>query len=420
MKHELLSMAGRNLSRHKRRTVVTAIALAVGVGLYIAMNSLMTGFTNLADQNMKDYETGSAGFFAHGYWDEREQYPLDKLIEQPQQLIAAMDEQNIPAAPRTTFRGELIVHYDPFPEDGSLPMGFTAIDPERDGQVFELRDNIRAGRWLESGEEVIIGGWLAERLGAQVGYTVSVTARTRDGFRQLMDLEIVGIYQTSNPMTDRHTVFVPLDLAEDYLEMQGAVTAIYTLLPEQIPGTADLQPLQDIYASSGMQNEVELLGFTDMTAEFLEIEEMKDQSTAIIMFLLAIIAVVGISNTMLMSVLERQKEIGMMRSIGFRNGEIRRIFMYEAAGIGIIGATAGLVLGSSLVLLLTNYGIDYGELMESTDLTAFRFEGVLYGVWDVPAMFSVALFAIVTAAVVAALPTRQILRKSITACLRQS
>ncbi|MFW5801968.1 MAG: FtsX-like permease family protein, partial [Spirochaeta sp.] len=142
--------------------------------------------------------------------------------------------------------------------------------------------------------------------------------------------------------------------------------------------------------------------------------------TGIMMMLLGIIAIVGISNTMLMSVLERQKEIGMLRSMGMRNREIRSIFMFEAGGIGIIGAAGGLLLGSGLVWLLTNHGIDYGAILEDVDLSAFRFEGVLYGVWDFGSMVTVALFAIVVAAVVAMLPTRRILKKSITECLRQS
>ncbi len=415
-----IGLAAKNLTRHRRRTIITAVAMAVGIALYISMNSLLTGFTSETDRNLQEFELGSAAYFAQGYWEEREQFPLDILIEDPQPLLERLSDADIPAAPHTAFRGELIVHYDPFPEDGSITMAFTAVDPQLDPDVFRLEESITDGRFLQGGEEIIIGRWLADRLGAEVGYPVSVTTRTRDGFRQLMDLEIVGIYQTSNPQTDRHTAYVPMHIADEFLEMRGAVTSIYTLLPEQIPGTADLQPLRDILASSGQSDSVELLGFNDMTTEFAEVEQIQDQYTGIMMMLLGIIAIVGISNTILMSVLERQKEIGMLRSMGMRNREIRSIFMFEAGGIGIIGAAGGLLLGSGLVWLLTNHGIDYGAILEDVDLSAFRFEGVLYGVWDFGSMVTVALFAIVVAAVVAMLPTRRILKKSITECLRQS
>ena len=419
MKHLLLRMALKNLSRHRRRTVVTAVALAVGVALYIAMESIMGGFVGQADRNLQEFELGSAGFFREGYWEVRERFPLDQVIEHPGRLLDRLERAGIAAAPRTAFRGELIVHYDPFPEDGSLPVAFTAVDPARDPDVFRLDESVYAGRFLERSEEIVMGRWLAERLGAEIGYVVTVTTRTRDGFRQLMDLEIVGFYETSNPQTDRHTVYVPLDLADDYLDMRGAVTSIFVSLPEQRPGTADIGPLERVLAQSDL-DDVELRSFADMTLEFAEMHEMQSQYTGIIMALFAIIAIVGISNTMLMSVLERQKEIGMLRSMGMRDREIRRVFVFEAAGIGTVGALLGLVLGSGLVWLLTTYGIDYGRLMEGVDLSRYRFEGVLYGVWDLQSMVTVAVFAIIVAGVVATVPLRRILRRSITECLRQS
>ena len=419
MKHLLLRMALKNLSRHRRRTVVTAVALAVGVALYIAMESIMGGFVGQADRNLQEFELGSAGFFAQGYWDDRERFPLDRLIERPDVLLDRLDQAGIPAAPRTAFRGELIVHYDPFPEDGSLPIAFSAVDPDRDADVFRLQESVYTGRFLERGEEIVMGRWLAERLGAEIGYVVTVTTRTRDGFRQLMDVEIVGFYETSNPQVDRHTVYVPIDLTDDYLDMRGAVTSIFVSVPERRPGTADVGPLERVLAQSDL-DDVELRSFADMTLEFAEVQEMQDQYTGIIMVLFGIIAIVGISNTMLMSVLERQKEIGMLRSMGMRDREIRRVFVFEAAGIGTIGALVGLILGSGLVWLLTTYGIDYGRLMEGVDLSTYRFEGVLYGVWDPQSMVTVAVFAIIVAGVVALVPIRRTLRRSITECLRQS
>lgn len=425
MNRLFISMAFKNLTRHRRRTIITAVALAIGVSMYIGLESIMGGFTGEADIKMQDYEFGSAAFFAQDYWEVRDEYPLDMLIENPRALLQELDAADIPAAPRTPFRGELVIHYDPFPEDGSIATAFTAIDPQRDPAVFDLHEDIYAGRFLEGGEELIIGRWLAEQLGAEVGYTVSVETRTRDGFRQLLDLEIVGLYETYNPQVDRNTVYVPLDLANEYLEMRGAVIGIYTRLPESIPGTADLTPLRDILASAGNaatsdNTSLELLSFRDMTTELTEVAEMSDAYTGIVMLLLAIIAIVGISNTMLMSVLERQQEIGMLRSMGFRPREIRRVFMLEAAGIGLIGAAGGIILGIVYVWLLTSFGIDYSAFMQDIDMSMYRFEGVLYGVWDPASMAAVAVFAVVVTGLAGLLPTRRILRKSITACLRQS
>lgn len=423
-----IALAFKNLTRHKRRTVITALAMAVGIAVYTSMDSILVGFISEIDRNLVEFEIGNAAVTAPGYWDERHRYLLDRVVEDPETILGKLSDAGIPAAPRITFRGDLIVHYDPFPEDGSVPMVFAGVDPERDPQVFRLREAIVEGRWLEQGrEEIVMGRWLADQLGAETGYQVSVTTRTRDGYRQYLELEIAGIYESPNPYVDRNKVHLALDVADLYLEMEGAVTSIHLKLPEAIPGTADPEPARrtlrtpDVGLGSGAGTDaVAILSYADMTEEFAEMMEMEEGFTDLLLFLLAIIAIVGVSNTMLMSVLERQREIGMLRSLGFRNGEIRLLFSLEAAGIGVLGAFGGLTLGSFFNWMLVTYGIDYSRLMSEIDFAGYRFDSVLYGVWNYGTMVVATVFAVVVAGVVAIFPTRRILKKSVTDCLRQA
>ncbi len=413
-------LAFKNLTRHKRRTIITALAMAVGVSIYTSMDSILVGFISEIDRNLVGFELGNAAITAPEYWDERHRYLLDRLVEEPERILSELDAAGIPAAPRITFRGDLIVHYDPFPEDGSIPMVFAGLDPERDAQVLRLQEAIVDGRWLEAGrEEIVMGRWLADQLGADVGYPVSVTTRTRDGYRQFLELEIAGIYESPNPYVDRNKVHLPLDVADLYLEMRGAVTSIHLKLPETVPGTADPEPVRRILHDAGAGiDSVVTLSYADMTEEFTEMMEMEEGFTNLLLFLLAIIAIVGVSNTMLMSVLERQREIGMLRSLGFHNREIRLLFSLEAAGIGILGAIGGLALGSVFTWLLVTYGIDYSRLMTDIDFSGYRFDSVLYGVWNYGTMVVATVFAVVVAGVVAIFPTRRILKKSVTDCMR--
>ena len=412
-----VALAAKNLARHRRRTVITGVAIAAGVAIFIWMFAILQGFEADSERNMSRYETGDAAVMGTGYWDERETFPLDLPVEDPGAILSTLDDEGIAAAPRVSFRGELIVRYDPFPEDGSLQRSFYGIDPSRDSNVFGISDAIEEGRFLEAGnEEVIIGRWLADQLGAEVGYPISVTTRTRDGFHQIMDLEIVGIFNTSNPVVNRNVAYLPLDVADEYLEMRGAVTGIHLSLPGGVPSETDPGPVRDLLADFGG---IEVLGFDRLNEDFAEFMEVENAAVAIVMFLLGIIAVVGISNTMLMSVLERENEIGMMRALGVRNGEIRWMFMFEAAGIGIIGAIIGLGLGALLVWQSVAFGIDYSALLEGVEMD-FRFDGILYGVWHGSSMIASAVAAAVIAGVVALVPTRRMLRRRITDSLRRS
>jgi len=432
-----LRLALKNLSRYRRRTAVTATAIAMGVAAFVAMDSLLVGFGNEGERNLANYEVGSAAIAAPGYWDDRDRFPLDNPVERPEEFLAELDNAGIPAAPRTSFRGEVIVRYDPYPEDGSSPATFHGIDPERDPAVFNFDEAIVEGRFPVPGEdEILISKWLAERLGAEVGFPLTLTTRTRDGYRQLMDLDIVGLYQTSNPTVDRSHLFLPLETADEDLEMRGAVTTIHLRLPEQVPGTADLGPVEQLLRETGRfaglrengngggdqdaattEDPVTLLSFGQMTQEFAEFMELEHAGSDLILFLLAIIAVVGISNTMLMAVLEREHEIGMMRAMGVHKREITRLFSYEAAVIGLIGALGGIVLASIVNWFLVTNGVNFGQFLEGTEMD-LRFDGILYGVWNYGTMVTAAIFAAVLAGVVALIPTRRILRRKVADSLR--
>lgn len=410
-------MAMRNLARHTRRSIITAVAIGAGIAAFIALSSIMSGFAGDSNRNLHQYELSSAGIFASGYYEGKDSYRLERLIENADALLEELDRAGFQAAARTSFRGELIMHYDPFPEDGSIPMVFTAIDPDRDSRVFLLADSLLSGRFLQANEELIMGRWLADRLGAEVGYTVSVSTRTRDGFRQLLDLEIVGIYETPNPIVDRNMVFIPLRTADEYLEMRGAVTSIHISLPVQFAEHEDTREIRAITTQT-RGDSLEVLSFAEMNLEMDEMMEMADAYTGLFSFLLAIIAIVGVSNTMLMSVLERQKEIGMLRSLGFRKSEIRNVFAFEAAGIGLIGAAFGLILGTLIQLFLVYAGLDYSFLLDEIDF-GYRMSSNLYGQWDVPLMFIAAGVAVIIAGLVSWMPTRRILAKNICDSMRQ-
>ncbi len=429
----LLQLAVKNLTRYKRRTAITATAIGFGVAMFVAMASMLDGFEAESNRNLARYELGSAAVAHPEYWDDREQFPLDLVLEDADSVLAAFDRAGIAAAPRVAFQGELVIHYDPFPEDGSLHLAFYGVDPVRDPQVFDLAGGIVEGEFLGENEYgLLIGRWLADRLGAEIGFPVTVLTRTRDGFHQIIDLEIAGIFETPNPVVDRGAAFLTLSTAELYLEMRGAVTSIHIGLGEGVPGTANLEPARTALETAlytgvdtgpeqepARQDAAVVLSFADMTREIAEAMEMEKAGNNLVLFLLAVIAVVGISNTMLMSVLEREREVGMMRAVGVRNAEIRKVFMYEAAGIGLIGALVGIVLSIGMVGFMVHVGIDYSAMIEDIEM-GYRTGTVLYGVWNPGTMVVATIFAVVVAGVTSFLPTRRILRRPVSESLRRS
>ncbi|ADN01182.1 ABC transporter permease [Spirochaeta thermophila] len=413
----LFSLSLKNLTRYTRRTIITASAVAVGILLFIFVDSILKGAERDSERNLLWYETGSAQVFTGEFWEEKDRLPLNKGIEEPDEVVSFLASKGVKAAPRITALGELVVYKDPYPEDGSLQVRITAVDPVRDPEVFRLEDEVVEGSWFSGspGEEgVILGQWLAEDLGARVGYPVTLVTRTRDGAYQTMDLTIVGIVATPNPVVNRTGVYLPLDTADFYLDMGGTVTSIALSLPEHIP-------VEEQVAALGPELAARFPGLTlktwkDLAPGYVAIAQAKQGGTSMILLLLFVIAAVGISNTMLMSIYERFREIGMMRALGMKESQIGLSFLLEAAGIGFLGALMGVILAVPINYFLVEYGIDYGWLIREMDV-GYRIAGAFKGTWDPGSFLTAFVMGVLIATVVAVFPVRRAFKKSIVDCL---
>lgn len=410
-----VALAWKNLFRHGRRTIITAAALAFGLMVYVFVDSMLRGIEVETEKNLILYETGAAQVIPDGYLEERDLRPLNYTIESPQEVEAKLEAVGLRAAARTVFTGELVVFKDPFPEDGSVQIVGYGIDPEDDGDVYRIADSISAGRFLESGEdEAVLGGWLAEDIGAQVGFPITIVTRTRDGFYQTMELTVVGIATTPNPVVNRNSVFISRDTVDFYLEMDGAVTEIavagkLTGVDEQL--TSEMKT--DLAGFPGLN----VVAWDRLAADYIAIAEAKQSGSSTVLFFVFIIAAVGVSNTVLMSVMERRREIGMMRAMGFRDREIKSLLLLEAAGIGVIGAVIGLILAATANYFLVTKGIDYGGLLRDMDV-GYRITGVLYGVWNISMFINAFIAGVVMTVITALVPVRRALKTTIVDSLR--
>ncbi len=406
----LIRFAWKNLFRYKKRTIITALALAFGIGLYIFTDALLLGISDESVKNLIWYETGSARII------ERHNLPLKYAIDDPNKLLQALKSQGIKATPRTVFRGEIIVNKDPYPEDGSIYSKIFAIDPEKDTAVFRFKDTVIKGRYLKPGEDgVLMGSWLAEDIGADVGYPLTIVTRTRDGYMQTIDATIVGIINCPNPYINRASIFIPLDTADSYLDMNGGVTEI-DVQYSNYKKTDSIS--KNLIKSLGvLSNNIEIKTWREMASHFLALATAKSKGSGIMLLLIFVIAVVGVTNTMMMAIFERKRELGMMRAMGMEDKQIRSAFLFEAVGIGIIGSIIGIIFGIILDFVIIHWGIDYSSIFRKMDL-GYRVSGVLYGTWNFTTMIKAFFIGIILTVAAAWYPVKRGLKMEITDTLR--
>jgi putative ABC transport system permease protein len=406
----LISLAWKNLSRYKRRTAITVAALAVGVCFYIWIDGWLYGAEIESERNLIWYETAAAKIMNEEYWADIETFPLKHVIADPAALEARLREAaGVAVTRRTVFAGEL------FFGDGAKPVKMVALDPAGDGKVFHLDQCISAGSFLDdTGAGILLGEWLARDLGIRVGDPVVVRTRTRYGAFQTLDLEVAGILNSPNPVLNKGTGFVSLSAIEEAMEMEGAVTELALYFPGWKEPAARLAEIEPLLAG---RPELTLLSWRDLAQDYLTFAKMKQSGSGIYLLLVFIIAAVGITNTMLMAVYERVREIGMMRALGMKNSAIRAAFLLEAGGIGLLGSGIGLALGALATFLMVRNGIDFSKMLGEMDI-GYRISGVFYSAWHPPALAAGFVFGILATMVISLIPSSRALKKEITDCLR--
>lgn len=408
-------MAVRNIFRYKRRSLITSIAIAVGVMFTIMIDGLLVGSENESARNIQEYETGDAKIYQTGYFKERRFLPYTIFLEPADRKAIETALSKYPLAPRVELSGDIYFNEDFFAVAGSVTAKISAVDPQKDALVFKTAKTVTDGRWLKNGDQgVVLGSWIAEDIGAKVGYTISIECRGRGGFYQTFDAEIIGIVTTDDPYINRSSVFMDLSHADDLFALNGAVTEYSVRIDSTEPldrKIAKLKKAVPAYADN-------LYSWEMLAADAIQLTKAKSGGSKLYLFFMFIIAAVGISNTMLMAVMERKQEIGMLRSLGYTTFKIRFLFLIEGFGIGFIGSCFGLIGGVLVNLYMTTYGLDFSFMLRNMD-AGYRLTGVMRSMWNLKGMAVAVVGALAISSLMAWFPSGKILKSEVAEILRK-
>jgi ABC-type lipoprotein release transport system permease subunit len=168
-----------------------------------------------------------------------------------------------------------------------------------------------------------------------------------------------------------------------------------------------------------LPNDMGIEGWEGYAKDYLAASAGDNWSSYIIIGILFVLSFLGIANTMLLAILERTREIGMMRAQGMTDSQLLFTLMMEAGMVGLIGSVAGLVIGCILNIPMVEHGVDFSAMTSSMggDI-GYRVNGVFRSAWNPPAIVLSGIAATVLSAVMAFFPTRRALKMPITESLR--
>lgn len=414
----LITLAIRNLFRHTRRLVLTALTIAVGIAFFTFIDSLMSAMDNISITNIKALTAASARIETKAYADDADGFPLTHFIDGYDALRAKLLslEPVLGVTKRTRFLGELSDYRE------SLPVFGIAIDLETDETVFALNEYITEGKALDDEEpnQILIGKRLADDFNLRVGDSVIVLARDVYDSQNADDFVVTGVFDTDDPMLNAGTVYLSYASANALLSIEGNATEVTANIPWR-KGVSYKNYFdavdETVHALAFDETLYSVQTIRDASKDMLAVSETKNTIMPLFYLIIAIIALVGVLNTALMSVYERIREIGVLRALGFSGSEIVTLFVIEGGLIGVVGALFGCVLGALCNIYLVYYGLN---------IASFGVEGaslgmpitIYYGQWNPLSFVAISVFSVIAALIASYFPARKGANVTVTAAMR--
>jgi ABC-type lipoprotein release transport system permease subunit len=356
---QLLKIAYRDLVRSRRRSLLTLVAIAVGVSLLVFMSGFIQGAIADSIENNIRLQTGHVKIRAASYDEDKVSLAWEDLLVNPEEIAAqvrALD--GVEAASPVLWASGIVST-----REESVGIRVFGIDPLSDVHA-RIRDGLVAGEYLQPDDRsgVLLSQRLAKSLGLTVGDQISLLVNTADGAPDEATFTIRGLYATGVPVYDDTTIFLPLSKAQAFTRTEGRASMVVVILKDR--GLAD-----------GVAAALRAPGYTVLT--WREMNQVVLQAIQAgmgllyIMYLVVLMVVaVVIANTLLMSVFERIREMGILSALGMKEREILLMFLVEAGILGAVGVVFGVLLGSLGVLYMSRVGLHLGEMATVTTVSA--------------------------------------------------
>lgn len=349
-------IAYRNLGRHRRRTFLSGLALALGTALLMFIAAFFQGEMRSSMETTLRLNTGHIQVQDADYDPDKLSVAWEYLIENPEQAAAQIEELDSVevATPRLMASGIVSAG------DESVGVQIVGIVP--DSKANDPYRNLVAGEFItaDDREGIVIGVPLAESLGVGVGEKLNLLVNTSEGNVDEQQFIIRGIFTTGTTAYDEGVVFLPMAKAQAFSGATNHASLIFILLKDREQAST---------VASAIQGEgIKVQTWSEMNELLVLVNDFSDAYLAVINLIILGVTATVIVNTLLMSVFERTREIGILSAIGMKGRQVIMLFLAEASLLALGGIAAGSLVGWAISAYFGKVGIYFGDLGMSNDM----------------------------------------------------
>jgi putative ABC transport system permease protein len=344
------TLAVRNVMRNRRRSVITVLSIAVGLAALTFLWGFIDGMNRQMINNTTRYFAADAQVHLTGYHDDPS---LDRAIETGARVLETLRADASVAA--ATVRLETTVLASRADRSrGILAFG---VDPATEARVSDLFKAVVDGRGFSGADDkgVLIGEGMAEALALRAGDDLVLVGQAYDGSVASARVPVRGVFRTKIDDLDGYVAVMPMAAMRDFLAAPEAVTAVALRLRDRSALGAAVQSLS---ARVGSEHEVVgwpvLLPMVAISIRFHEVMGI------VVLSIFFVMVAAGVANPVLMAVLERTREFGIMLALGTGQSVLFRLVVAEAALLGAAGLLLGNAVGLGATAWFGRSGIDLG------------------------------------------------------------
>ncbi|MDP4261293.1 MAG: ABC transporter permease [Bacteroidota bacterium] len=376
----LIRLAWKNIWRNKSRSLITMAAIFFAVILSVVTSSLQDGVFDNLIKNMVSFYSGYMQVHKKGYWDE--QILDNSFAASPKMEQETLSGKNITAVSPRLESFALASSVDI--TKGCLVVG---ISPEGENKITRLNEKIIAGNYLhEADNGVLLSDGLARRMQLKLYDTIVLIGQGYHGSTAAGKYRIQGILKFGSPELNDKALFMPLALAQDFYGAYNQLTSYVISLNENnlLKTTAEELRLK-------LGKEYEVMTWEEMMPEVAQHIRTDTASSKIIEAILYLLICFGIFGTLLMMMVERKFEMGMLVAIGMKKHKLAALLLLESIFTVVTGCLLGILVSMPVVIYLNRHPLrmsgDMANIYErfgfeavfpaSTEATHFITQGII-------------------------------------------
>lgn len=393
----LLLIAWRNVWRNRLRSLIVIIAIALGLSGGIFLMSFSWGLQVSRTRDLIDTQLSHVQIHHPEFKEDlKPEFIIPQGNESFQKLVAELK-------PKAATSRLIVTGMIASAKAGS-GVRINGIDPEQENQVTLLEERVTEGDYFAGIKRnpILIGRKLAEKLKVETRKKLVLTFQDKDGEIVAGAFRVVGFFESINSKYDESQVFVKKSDLQRILGQQGEIHEIAFLLHSD-----DGTEAAKAQISQAMP-ELLVEDWKDMAPDLRLIAESFDISMKIFIGIILLALAFGIVNTMLMAVLERTRELGMLMSIGMNKLRLFLMIVLETVFLCLIGGPLGILIGASLVSFFNKVGLDLSAIGEG--LSDIGYSSMVYTALETRYYGEIGLMVVATAILASIYPAYKALK----------